>query len=70
VITGTTMISDIARSYIGRRVTLLFAAACTVNHGTSILLAGSANKTFNANDTLTLVCHTVNFWAEIARREI
>lgn len=69
-ITGTTgIVTIIAASQAGRTVTLKFASSVVINVGGNILLAGSANFSATANDTLTLICDGTN-WIEVARTVI
>jgi len=63
-ITGTTTITSITASWIGRRVTLHFSGALTVTDGSNLLLAG--NFVTTADDTLSLVCTGTN-WVEVSR---
>ncbi len=81
-ITGTTSISGITTAgwQNGSTVTLMFSSTATVRHNTAggagtalIFLAGAANFSATANDTLTLVLSTVNgtqAWREIGRAAI
>jgi len=80
VITGTTNIDYITTTnwQDGAIVTLIFNAALTVNHNTgavpantaAIKLAGAANFTTAAGDTLTLLLHTrggTQTWMQISK---
>ena len=81
-ITGTTTINAITTTnwQLGAKVTLIFASTPTVKHNTSggantavILLAGAADFSATAGDTLTL-CYSeqggTNAWREIGRAVI
>lgn len=64
-ITGTTNITNITASWIGRRVTLKFNGALTVSDGGGNLRL-NGNFSAHSGDTLTLVC-VGNNWLEVAR---
>ena len=75
-ITGTSAIDGITttRWNAGSIITLIFAAAATANHNSTvsapaapILLSGSANQTMTADSTLTLLYDGTN-WQEIGRK--
>jgi hypothetical protein len=63
-ITGTTNITSITASWIGREVLLTFGLALTVTDGSNLKLAG--NFTTNGEDTMSLVCDGTD-WFEISR---
>lgn len=63
-VTGTTNITSVTASYVGRRVTLIFAGALTFTDGSNLKLAG--NLVTTADDTITLVSDGTN-WVEVAR---
>ena len=70
-ITGTTTIDAFTGTvtYLGTRVTLLFADALTVRDvstGGNVRLAGSANFSATANDSLTLA-YFASGWVEVCR---
>lgn len=66
-VSGTTSITSIvAANQQGRRVTLLFLASLTFTAGSNLVLAGAANFSATASDTITLVCDGTN-WYEISR---
>lgn len=69
-VTGTTTIATLAEGWAGRQVTLLFASAVTVTHGTSgstaMRLANAANFAAPAGGTLTLR-HNGGQWFEVGR---
>ncbi len=67
LITGTTDITNITRSYTGRIVMLRFASALTVRDGGKLHLAGDFVTT--ADDTITLVAIGLD-WREVARSVI
>lgn len=81
-VTGTTTINAIttANWNTGNKVTLIFAGSLTVSHNTAggggtavILLAGAANFSATAGDTLTLVYSEqggTNAWRELSRTVI
>jgi hypothetical protein len=65
-VTGTTNIQTINGGFRGRRITLIFAAALSLVHGTGNLrLTGSANLAVTANDVLQLVFDGTN-WQQAA----
>lgn len=75
-VTGTTGISavNLTASYIGKEITLIFAASLSVTHNSgttvnTIKLNGGANFSATADDTLTLVSDG-NQWIEKARSAI
>lgn len=63
-ITGTTNITSITASWIGRLVTLNFGGVLTFTDGSNLLLAGNLATT--ADDTITLRSDGTN-WIEVAR---
>jgi hypothetical protein len=63
-ITGTTTVTSVTASWIGRRVTLKFAGILTFTDGSNLKLNG--NFVTSADDTITLVCDGTN-WFEAAR---
>jgi hypothetical protein len=65
-ITGTTDITTITASWVGRKVTMHFAAALTVTHGSNIYLAYGRDFITVADSTMTVICDGTN-WYEIAR---
>lgn len=66
-ISGTTGITSItATGHKGAVVTLIFAASLTVTDGSNLKLAGGANFSATADDTLTLACNGTD-WFEVAR---
>lgn len=70
IITGSDSITEIASpTYLGRRITLMFAGAATLVHGGGIHLKGGANWTATAFlSAITLVSDGgVNSWFEAAR---
>lgn len=67
VATSVASITDLRNPWNGRRVTLVFQAACTVTNGTGVLeLAGSTNFSAVNKSTLTLI-YTGSLWREISR---
>ena len=63
-ITGTTNITSVTASWVGRVVTLMFSGVLDFTDGSNLKLAGT--MTTSADDTITLVCDGTN-WIEIAR---
>lgn len=63
-ITGTTNITSITASWIGRVVTLVFSDVLTFTDGSNLKIAG--NFVTTADDTITLIAGSVN-WYEISR---
>lgn len=69
-VTGTTQINNITDQWAGRILVLKFNDALTVQHlASGINLAGAANFSATANDTLTLVSDGTD-WFETARTVI
>lgn len=66
-ISGTTNISSITASWVGRQVTLQFAGALTVFNENNLKLV--SNFAVTGNDTLSLICDGTN-WSEVARSTI
>lgn len=66
-ISGTTNITSVTASYIGREVTLLFSGILTFTDGSNLKLAG--NFVTTADDTITLKCDGTNWW-EMSRAVI
>ena len=63
-ISGTTNITSITASRVGRKVVLKFAAILTFTDGSNLKLAG--NLVSAAGDTITLICDGTN-WNETSR---
>jgi hypothetical protein len=63
-ITGTTTITSVTASWVGRRVTLKFAGILTFTDGSNLKLVG--NFVSAANGTISLVCDGTN-WYELSR---
>jgi hypothetical protein len=63
-ISGTTTITSIAASWVGRRVTIVFSGILTLTDGSNLKLAG--NFVTTADDSITLVCDGTN-WIEVGR---
>lgn len=63
-ITGTTNITSISSAFLGRRITLQFAAALTMTDGGNLALAG--NFTTTTADTISLIYDGAN-WVETSR---
>jgi hypothetical protein len=57
-VTGTTTINAIAGSWVGREVTLAFAGALTITHGSNLILPGGGNITTSAGQVYTFVQET------------
>lgn len=64
---SSSIISSAARH--GRVITLIFSGSATIQHANNIKLAGAANFSATADDTLTLRCDGTN-WHEVARAVI
>lgn len=68
-ITGTTTITSLTGGVVGQFVTLKFAGSLTFTNGTPLKLAGAANLSATADDTITLVCTDAtvgaNVWHEV-----
>jgi Right handed beta helix region len=69
LVSGTTTITTVTggSGFPGRRITLIFTGALTVNSTGNILLAGGSFTTA-ANSTLTLVCDGSGTWYEAGRK--
>ena len=68
-VTGTTNITGITASWVGRRVSLVCAASgLTISDGNNLLLVGDF-VTDSANDCLTLVSDGTN-WIEVSRSDV
>lgn len=66
-VTGTTTINAIAGSWVGREVTLAFAGALTITHGSNLILPGAANITTSAGQVYTFVQETATpTWRSIS----
>jgi hypothetical protein len=66
-VTGTTNITSITASHVGRVVTLIFAGALTFTNGSNLKLNTAAgNLVTTGDDTITLVCDGTN-WFEVSR---
>lgn len=67
-VTGTTTITSITSTNFqsGTVITMIFDASLTVTHGGNIILAGAANFSATANDTLTMAYDGTN-WYEVCR---
>jgi hypothetical protein len=63
-ITGTTTITSVTASWVGRQVTLKFAGILSFTDGSNLKLFGT--MTTSADDTISLVCDGTN-WYEVAR---
>lgn len=68
---GTTTITNFINGRQGQIITIMSKHAVTVDHGSSIILAGGTDFVMKANDTLTLILRpdyvSGNKWVEIAR---
>lgn len=64
-ITGTTNITSVTASWIGRRVTLKFAGILTFTDGSNLKLGG--NFVTTADDVIPLVCDGTNWYEDGAR---
>lgn len=64
-VSGVTAITSML-STPGRRITLIFLAACTLTNGATIKLAGAVNFVATADDAITLV-YDGTAWREVAR---
>ena len=64
---GTTTITDFDDGIQGKTLRILSEHAVTITDGTPIVLAGSANFTMAAGDTLTLIQKADGNWYELAR---
>jgi hypothetical protein len=67
-LTGTTSITSITASWVGRRVTLRFpSGSLTLTDGSNLQLAGSLTSSATGNqDTISLLCDGTN-WIETGR---
>lgn len=67
-VTGTTTVTSITSTnhQSGTIITMIFDASLTFTHGNNIVLAGAANFSATANDTLTMVYDGTN-WYEVCR---
>jgi hypothetical protein len=67
-LTGTTSITSITASWVGRRVTLRFpSGALTLTDGSNLKLAGNLTSAATADqDTISLICDGTN-WFETGR---
>jgi len=64
-ITGTTNITSVTASWVGRTVTLRFAGILTFTNGSNLKLNG--NFVTAADSTISLICNGTN-WYEVARK--
>jgi hypothetical protein len=69
LISGTTTITTVSTNsgFPGRKITLIFTGALTVNNTGNIIVGGGSFATA-ANSTLTLVCDGSGNWYEIGRK--
>ena len=67
-VTGTTTVTSITSTNYqsGAVITMIFDASLTFTHGNNIILAGAADFSATANDTLTMVYDGTN-WYEVCR---
>ena len=65
--TANDPITDFDDGVVGQTFTLLFAHSVTINDSAAIILAGGANKTFAATDTITLTMFDDQVWQEVSR---
>ena len=66
---GTTTITDFDDGITGQVIRIVAEHGLVITDGTNIFLAGSANFTMAATDTLTLICKADNKWYELARSD-
>lgn len=64
---GTTAITDFDDGVVGQTIRILAAHSVTITDGAPIILAGGANFTMVATDTLTLTMFDDQIWQEVAR---
>jgi hypothetical protein len=64
---GTTAITDFDDGVVGQTIQILADANITITDNASIILAGGANYTMTADDTLTLTMFNDQVWVEVAR---
>lgn len=67
-VTGTTTITAISTMPAGFHLTLDFAGAVQLTHSTALRLAGSANYTTTAEETLYFVSDGSGNWREVGRK--
>lgn len=68
-VTGTTTITAISSKPAGYVVVLTFASTPSLTHSSSLRLAGAANYTVTAEETLTFVSDGTN-WREVGRKPV
>lgn len=68
-VTGTTTITAISTKPAGYVVVLTFASTPSLTHSSSLRLAGAANYTATAEETLTFVSDGTN-WREVGRKPV
>lgn len=61
-VTGTTGVTAINDSWVGRMVTLKFSGALTLTHSSGLLLPGAANIAIVAGDCITFVNESTGVW--------
>jgi hypothetical protein len=64
---GTTAITDFDDGVVGQTIRILAAHSVTITDGTPIILAGGANFSMVATDTLTLTMFDDQVWQEVSR---
>lgn len=68
-VTGSTGISAISVMPAGFQLKLTFASTPQITHGTALKLAGAANYTVTAEETLEFECDGTN-WREVGRKPV
>ena len=64
---GTTAITDFDDGAISQTIRIIASHSVTITDGASIILAGSANFSMVAGDTLTLTMFDSQVWQEVSR---
>lgn len=65
-VTGTTTITGMSSRPAGKRVLLKFASTCTLTHGSSWILRGSADRVTRAGEMIEFISEGSGVWREVA----
>ena len=64
---GTTAVTDFDDGVVGQTIQIISAHSVTITDGAPVILAGGANYTMVATDTLTLTMFDDQVWQEVSR---